>query len=454
MSQTDEAVSMQQLLDKMNDSIAALQDAQQTVVEGAALLGEHKNDPEAHGAVAAENIAKAIAKPKWEGTKLSFASEDGKVSTEPVDLKGNKGDPCSTPDYKWEGTSLKIQNPDGSWPDAGTNLQGPPGNITVSNAVDSTDESTAASSLAVKTVNDAVTSARGVADAAQTTANEAKSAAASAQGAAEAAQSRAEAAYTKAEQAMSGGADWTASKPGIVSRVETLEEKTKPFTPPTESAPGQAGLVPGPGATGEIPPLLRYLAADADWGEFSRHNFAADPTVANGRELVLAGTSHPEGLDANTLAYGTYISVALRHTPTESGTLIAIPTFRSKDSYGVTQLWFSYGYPVAYRTTLSSLSVPLGSLPKAEHWGPWGSLGAAIPTSVTGLGQWVALNNNLGGNTITLPGGGVWAYHAAGYNGNASYMHSGDHAGTVAGGTTIKIGNSSTEVRGFAWRIA
>ncbi len=228
-------------------------------------------------------------------------------------------------------------------------------------------------------------------------------------------------------------------KPGIVSRVEALE-----------------GRVPEPPATTDTDSLLRYLAADADWGEFSRHNFAADPTVANGGELVLAGTSHPEGLDANTLAYGTYISVALRHAPTESGTLIAIPTFRGKDSYGVTQVFFSYDYPVMYRTTLSSLSVPMGSLPKAEHWGPWGFCGPNRPRGGqdASMGCWRYLNNNLGGNTITLPSGGVWAYHAVGYNTTANGLHSGDTADVVPGGAVITVGNSSTEVRGFAWRIA
>lgn len=79
---------------------------------------------------------------------------------------------------------------------------------------------------------------------------------------------------------------------------------------------------------------------------------------------------------------------------------------------------------------------------------------APLPQAKAGLGQWVALNNNEGGNTITLPQKGVWAYHVAGYNLTANGAHSGDIAGVAAGGTVLTVGNSSTEIRGFAWQIA
>jgi len=40
---------------------------------------------------AGENLAKATPKPVWEGTSLKFESEDGRIATEPVDLKGEQG---------------------------------------------------------------------------------------------------------------------------------------------------------------------------------------------------------------------------------------------------------------------------------------------------------------------------------------------------------------------------
>lgn len=161
MSQMDEERNVsapptsEEVIGKVNESITALQAAQQTVVEGAKLLGEHVNDAKAHGAAVQANIEAAMPRPVWEGTSLKFEQADGTVVSAAVDLKGPQGGP---PEHKWDGTALALRHPDGTW---GTpmDLKGPKGEpgpsaTPLSNAVNSTAEDTAASSLAVKTAYD------------------------------------------------------------------------------------------------------------------------------------------------------------------------------------------------------------------------------------------------------------------------------------------------------------
>ena len=208
MSQTSEDQNVpatpptsEEVIGKVNESITALQTAQQTVVEGAKLLGDHVNDVNAHGAGVQANIEAAMPQPVWEGTSLKFQRADGTMVAEATDLKGEPGQdgmdgvpgPAGPrPEHRWDGTSLKIQNADGSWPEAGVELKGEPGELAnLSDAVDSDSSITAASSKAVKTAYDKAVAADQKSDVAQTSAGEAKNAA--------------QTALTKAEQALAGG---------------------------------------------------------------------------------------------------------------------------------------------------------------------------------------------------------------------------------------------------------
>ena len=206
MSQTTEAQTTQptseEVIGKVNESIAALQEAQKTVVEGAQLLAAHVNDPTAHGAAIPEVVEQQLPTPIMEGTSLKWEKKDGTIVAGPVDLKGAPGqdgadgDTGPRPEHRWEGTKLLVQNSDGSWPAEGVDLKGDKGDKGqvegLSDAVDSDSSTTPASSKAVKTAYDKAVTAQSAADAANSKAQEAWNAAETAQSAAQAAQAAAE----------------------------------------------------------------------------------------------------------------------------------------------------------------------------------------------------------------------------------------------------------------------
>ena len=216
MSQTTEAQTTpptsEEVIGKVNESITALQEAQQTVVKGAQLLAEHVNDPTAHGAAIPEVVEQQLPTPVMEGTSLKWEKKDGTIVAGPVDLKGSPGkdgadgETGPRPDHRWEGTKLLVQNSDGSWPAEGVDLKGDKGDTGkvegLSDAVNSNSSTTPASSKAVKTAYDKAVSAQETADAADSKAQAAQNAAQAAQSAAETADGKAEAAQQAAEEAL------------------------------------------------------------------------------------------------------------------------------------------------------------------------------------------------------------------------------------------------------------
>lgn len=232
MSQTTEAQTTpptsEEVIGKVNESIAALQEAQKTVVEGAQLLAEHVNDPNAHGAAIPDVVEEQMPTPVMEGTSLKWKKKDGTIVAGPVDLKGAPGkdgadgETGPRPEHRWEGTKLLVQNSDGSWPSKGVDLKGDKGDTGqvegLSDAVNSNSSTTPASSKAVKTAYDkavtaqnAANTANSKAQAAQSAAQTANNAAAAAQSAAQTAQSAAETADGKAEAAQRAAEEALAS---------------------------------------------------------------------------------------------------------------------------------------------------------------------------------------------------------------------------------------------------
>ena len=216
MSQTTEAQTTpptsEDVIGKVNESIAALQEAQKTVVEGAQLLAEHVNDPNAHGAAIPDVVEEQMPTPVMEGTSLKWKKKDGTIIAGPVDLKGDPGrdgadgETGPRPGHRWEGTKLLVQNSDGSWPSKGVDLKGDKGDTGqvegLSDAVNSNSSTTPASSKAVKTAYDKAVTAQNAANTANSKAQAAQSAAQTAQSAAETADGKAEAAQRAAEEAL------------------------------------------------------------------------------------------------------------------------------------------------------------------------------------------------------------------------------------------------------------
>lgn len=215
MSQTTEAQTTpptsEEVIGKVNESIAALQEAQKTVVEGAQLLAEHVNDPNAHGAAIPDVVEEQMPTPVMEGTSLKWKKKDGTIIAGPVDLKGDPGrdgadgETGPRPGHRWEGTKLLVQNSDGSWPSKGVDLKGDKGDTGqvegLSDAVNSNSSTTPASSKAVKTAYDKAVTAQNAANTANSKAQAAQSAAETADGKAEAAQRAAEEALASADAA-------------------------------------------------------------------------------------------------------------------------------------------------------------------------------------------------------------------------------------------------------------
>ena len=93
MSDTTTTVNTTDVLNEVSKTLTALQDAQQTLIEGREKVVAHLSDPDAHGAETRANITKAVPKPLWSGTNLAFASTDGSIATDPVNLQGEQGAP-------------------------------------------------------------------------------------------------------------------------------------------------------------------------------------------------------------------------------------------------------------------------------------------------------------------------------------------------------------------------
>lgn len=254
MSQTTEAQTTQptseEVIGKVNESIAALQEAQKTVVEGAQLLAAHVNDPTAHGAAIPEVVEQQLPTPVMEGTSLKWEKKDGTIVAGPVDLKGAPGqdgadgDTGPRPEHRWEGTKLLVQNSDGSWPAEGVDLKGDKGDTGqvegLSDAVDSNSSTTPASSKAVKTAYDKAVTAQNAANTADSKAQAAQSAADTAQAAAEAADTKAQTAQSTAQNAETKAQEGLTSAEAADSKAQAAQSAADTAQAAAEAADAKA----------------------------------------------------------------------------------------------------------------------------------------------------------------------------------------------------------------------
>lgn len=254
MSQTTEAQTTpptsEEVIGKVNESIAALQQAQKTVVEGAQLLAEHVNDPTAHGAAIPGVVEQQMPTPVMEGTSLKWEKKDGTIVAGPVDLKGAPGqdgadgDTGPRPEHRWEGTKLLVQNSDGSWPAEGVDLKGDKGDTGqvegLSDAVDSNSSTTPASSKAVKTAYDKAVTAQNAANTADSKAQAAQSAADTAQAAAEAADTKAQTAQSTAQNAETKAQEGLTSAEAADSKAQAAQSAADTAQAAAEAADAKA----------------------------------------------------------------------------------------------------------------------------------------------------------------------------------------------------------------------
>lgn len=263
----------------------------------------------------------------------------------------------------------------------------------------------------------------------------------------------------------------TATEPGTAGLVPpaTVEEKDKylkgdgtygsglaasVFTPPTESAPGKAGLVPAPEATPENELLNRFLSAKGGWGSIDL--CALHPSASSAKQnkvLLDMGGVGAEGVNIDTLTRaGFFAANAFAGTLPDGvtgGVLINIMPMVNGWYFGQ-QILISYiNCRLYFRVNKGGIR-PGGTV----DWYPWATtLTPPIPQAAAGVGQWVGITNSHElGDTITLPAGGVWAYYFVAAT--ASGVLASITASVAAGGTVVQTTPNTRYINGLCWRIA
>ena len=421
MGQTDDQIrnagepTVSDVLGKVNETLDAMQDAEKTAVEAVAELTEHMKDPDAHGAGVRENIAAEMPQPVWDGTSLKFQKKDGTLVTESVELRGPQGPAGADgkdgePGPQGEPGATGAAGPQGPAGKDGSDATVKPG----------TGLSKSGETLSVKYGTTAGTAAQG---------NDAR---------------------------LDGGADWTASKPGIVKQVETLEEKVQPFTAPTVGTPGTAGLVPAPEATPENELLNRFLSAKGFMKIDPSALFPSAESAEMNKTTLALGGELVNGLDIDQLRRSGWFAGSFAGTLPEGvtdGVLLNLLVYNNSDQlYYRTQLLIAYNDSKLYRRGSYGFA-PGGTITSDAQWWELGAF-APKPQAAAGVGQWhlIAVANS----SFTLLDGAVWLYFALGYA-SGGYVIS-TATGISAGGTTIQMLTDSplpvVSISGFAWRLA
>ncbi len=416
MGQTDDQIrnagepTVSDVLGKVNETLDAMQDAEKTAVEAVAELTEHMKDPDAHGAGVRENIAAEMPQPVWDGTSLKFQKKDGTLVTESVELRGPQGPAGADgkdgePGPQGEPGATGAAGPQGPAGKDGSDATVKPG----------TGLSKSGETLSVKYGTTAGTAAQG---------NDAR---------------------------LDGGADWTASKPGIVKQVETLEEKVQPFTAPTVGTPGTAGLVPAPEATPENELLNRFLSAKGFMKIDPSALFPSAESAEKNKTTLALGGELVKGLEIDQLRRSGWFAGSFTGTLPEGvtdGVLLNLLVYNNSDQlYYRTQLLIAYNDSKIYRRGSYGF-VPGGTITSDKQWWELGAF-TPLPRNGEGMGQFMQLS----GINIQLPDRGTWIYYHQGFT--AAGIPLGNGAGVVPGGTVVASNYDPLTVMGsgWAWRI-
>lgn len=227
------------------------------------------------------------------------------------------------------------------------------------------------------------------------------------------------------------------------------------FTVPTASAPGKAGLVPGPEATPENELLLRFFSARG-WGKLAPQFFDRVWTTEGADTLTLGIITVPNDTNIDTLTTpGRYFCSQFQSVFGAYAGTVEVYYLKGSTSDGqrsALQIYYCDAGFVAARG--SSNLFPVDGTPSfTPTWIIWS---APRPQTDAGLGQWRLLWGGRGaGPSVTLPDGAVWAYHVIGLSQTGEVVSGG--AGVLGGGTVITLTNAEgiqiTDVLGFCWEV-
>ena len=208
------------------------------------------------------------------------------------------------------------------------------------------------------------------------------------------------------------------------------------FTVPTASAPGKAGLVPGPHAiTSNLQPL-RVLSANAQFNTMTFGSFDISWERSDSTNLVLGAQNCANGTNLeDLLVAGDYYASQWTNAPAEGE---GVYSLREMSSYGdpnpTVRVSHAFFYAISARKLFWRGGVVARPAGQKQKWREWIEiLGdfAPMPTLSAGVGQMFVA----GYGYHTLPAGGTWYVQMLGIT-----IDKGITTGTaafLAGGTQV-----------------
>lgn len=223
------------------------------------------------------------------------------------------------------------------------------------------------------------------------------------------------------------------------------------FTVPTASAPGKAGLVPGPEATPENELLNRFLSAKGFMKIDPSALFPSAESAEKNKTTLALGGELVKGLEIDQLRRSGWFAGSFTGTLPEGvtdGVLLNLLVYNNSDQlYYRTQLLIAYNDSKIYRRGSYGF-VPGGTITSDKQWWELGAF-TPLPRNGEGMGQFMQLS----GINIQLPDRGTWIYYHQGFT--AAGIPLGNGAGVVPGGTVVASNYDPLTVMGsgWAWRI-
>lgn len=214
------------------------------------------------------------------------------------------------------------------------------------------------------------------------------------------------------------------------------------FTPPTESAPGTAGLVPAPQAVDPSQQALRVLGLNAAFNTLTAGSFDLSWERTDSTNLVLGASNCANGTNLeDLLVAGDYYASQWTNAPADGE---GVYSLREMRTYGEPNSTMRVAHAFFYAISAGKLfwrgGVAARPAGQKQEWRDWfeilGGNFAPMPTLSAGVGQVYFLSYGSG----TLPEGGTWVVFTMGID-----IGGGQTLGSVqflAGGTLV--GNGGT----------
>lgn len=214
------------------------------------------------------------------------------------------------------------------------------------------------------------------------------------------------------------------------------------FTPPTASAPGKAGLVPGPEAMPENELLLNLLSAKGFMKIDPSALFPSAESVELNKTTLALGGELVVNLAIDQLRRSGWFAGSFTGTlpaGVSEGILLNLLIYNNSDQlYYRTQLLVAYNNSKIYRRGSYGFA-PGGTITSDSQWQELGAF-APIPTLSAGVGQVFVAGNGY----HTLPAGGTWYVQTLGITidqgittGTAAFLAGGTQVGSPGTGWVL-----------------